>query len=424
VDEGTPLGAGRYVVTAPIGAGGMGTVVRARREDGVEVAIKRLLDPRQAVRFDIEARLLARLDHPRVVRVLEHFAEDGESYLVMALVPGDTLWRVLRRDGTPGLAPDVAVGHVRDVCEALAYVHEQHVVHRDVKPQNLICGESGVVLVDFGVAREAAATQTATIGVGTPAYMAPEVLAGGVVSPRADVYGLAATLWTLLTGKAPQYGEQGSVSMIARDAGPELDATLRAGLALAPEARPPDAAAFARGLGIPLEGTGGASLANTVPRPRLPAALLAAVTRAAAGVLDATAVSIAIVDPASGELVYEAAWGSGADQIVGVRLAPGVGIAGAAVATGAPVAVPDCRADARFAHAVAARTGYVPHTMVVVPLRVPGLPPAVLQALDRSDGRPYTADDLEVARHAADLAAVAFSAQASGPTHAPPPAAG
>ena len=137
--------------------------------------------------------------------------------------------------------------------------------------------------------------------------------------------------------------------------------------------------------------------------------MLAAAARAVAGILEATAVSLAFVDPASGELVYEAAWGAGAEHVVGMRLAPGVGVAGAVLTSGQPAAVADCRADARFAAIVAAETGYIPHTMVAVPLRGPGLPPGILQALDRRDGSPYTNADVERALSAAELVRLALS---------------
>ena len=91
--------------------------------------------------------------------------------------------------------------------------------------------------------------------------------------------------------------------------------------------------------------------------------------RTAAGMFEAAACSIALTDPKSGELVYEAAWGAGASEVVGMRLPPGVGIAGAVVASGEGVFVPECRKDPRFARQVAAGTGYVPYTMVVAPLR-------------------------------------------------------
>ena len=182
-----------YVIEAPISVGGMGAVHRARRlSDGLEVAIKQPLDDANAVRFRIEARLLERLRHPRVVRVIDHFADGDGDYLVMELVRGPSLDAVLERSGPVPVAE--AVEHIRQACEALAYVHEQQVVHRDVKPANLILADDGIVLVDFGIAREQRPPD-ATRAIGTPRYAAPEVLAGTAATSRSDVYGLAATLW-------------------------------------------------------------------------------------------------------------------------------------------------------------------------------------------------------------------------------------
>ncbi len=132
----------------------MGAVYRAfDRQSGVEVAVKRLLDVRHAARFEIEARLLASLSHPRVVKVIDHSSDDQGLYIVMDLVHGVDLGATLKRSGDPGLTIGDAVEYVRHGCEALSYVHSQQIVHRDVKPQNMILGEDGVVLVDFGVAR-------------------------------------------------------------------------------------------------------------------------------------------------------------------------------------------------------------------------------------------------------------------------------
>ena len=409
--EGTALRAGAYRVGPAIAAGAMGEVHRATRtEDGAEVAIKRLFDEKQAPRFEIEARLLARLEHPRVVRVLDHFREGTAYYLVMELVAGEDLRTYVDRHGRPGLPVEQAVRLTSEACEALAYVHAQHVVHRDVKPHNLILGDRGVVLVDFGVAREAEATTAGTV-IGTPAYMAPEVLGGGVVSPRADVYGLAATLHVLLTSRPPRQLEP-----IELDVPRPVAAALRAGLATDPAARLPSAEALADALGAAFDPTAGASLARTRHDSRLPVATLGAVARAVAGVLEATAVSMAFADPSTGELVYEASWGAGADQVVGMRLAPGVGVAGAVLTSGRPAAVPDCRADARFAERVAAQTGYVPHTMLTVPLHGGGLPPGIMQALDRRDGRPYTFEDIEAGMAAAELVRLALGGEAGETT--------
>jgi GAF domain-containing protein len=125
-------------------------------------------------------------------------------------------------------------------------------------------------------------------------------------------------------------------------------------------------------------------------------------------VFEAAAASIALIDRTTQELVYQAAWGSGAKEIVGVRLPPGVGIAGAVVSAGEGQAVPECRSDPRFAAQIAAGTGYVPHTMVVVPLRRQGETVGVLSVLDRRDGGPYGPNDVIRAQLFAELAIAAL----------------
>src|SRR4051812_25141998 len=177
----------RWEVATPLGDGAMGSVSRGRDTvSGRPVAIKRLLDIRHAARFEIEARLLMRLQHPRVVRVLDAFSERADRYLVMELVEGEDLRsRVVGNGG--GIPAAEAVVHVAEVCEALAYVHDAHVIHRDVKPSNVVVGPAGAVLVDFGVARDLGDAGLATQAIGTPLYMAPELAAGGAPSPRSDV---------------------------------------------------------------------------------------------------------------------------------------------------------------------------------------------------------------------------------------------
>jgi eukaryotic-like serine/threonine-protein kinase len=133
-----------------------------------------------------------------------------------------------------------------------------------------------------------------------------------------------------------------------------------------------------------------------------------AIVRTAAGMFEAAACSIALTDQASGELVYEAAWGAGAAEVVGLRLPPGAGLAGTVVASGEGVAVPECRKDPRFASQVAAKTGYVPYTMLVTPLVREGRTIGTLSLLDRRDGGPYRHEDLARAALFADLAVVAL----------------
>jgi hypothetical protein len=400
----------RYDIVKPISSGAMGAVyVAVDRETGAEVAVKRLLDVRHAARFEIEARLLASLSHPRVVKVLDHASDEQGLYIVMDLVRGMDLGVLLASDGDPGLVVGDTIEHARHVCEALHYVHGQQIVHRDVKPQNMILGDEGVVLVDFGVARLLAAEEDqGTVAVGTPQYMAPEVFAGGTVSAASDVYSVAATLWTLLIGSPPRYGDMLRLDKIAPGLAPEVKAALIGGLEMLPEQRIPSAAAFAEAIGVPLSTDRGQSLAQSLGHGTARRRVMEAIVRTAAGMFEAAACSIALTDPSSGELVYEAAWGAGAAEVVGMRLAPGVGLAGSVVSTGDGVFVPECRTDPRFARQVAAGTGYVPYTMVVAPLVREGKTIGVLSVLDRRDGGPYLLEDLAKVGLFADLAVVAL----------------
>jgi signal transduction protein with GAF and PtsI domain len=201
-----------------------------------------------------------------------------------------------------------------------------------------------------------------------------------------------------------------------REALPDVPAyvtdALHAGLALDPSRRPPSAAAFAQLLGAAPAPERGRSLAASVGSPRRPAAVLEAVARAAAGIFDAAAASIALERP-DGGLRFEAAWGAGADEIVGVELEAGAGIVGSVALGGRPLAIADCRADPRFASAVAAGTGYVPHTLLAVPLRLGERVIGVLELLDRRDGEPYRDADAAGAQHLATIAAAALGEAAS-----------
>jgi hypothetical protein len=401
---------GRYEIIAPISSGAMGAVYRAiDRHTGGEVAVKRLLDVRHSARFEIEARLLASLSHPRVVKVLDHSQDEQGLYIVMELVRGADLGAQLKERGAPGLPYAEAIEYARHACEALQYVHDQQIVHRDVKPQNMILAGNGVVLVDFGVARAIGSDETVgTIAVGTPRFMAPEVFAGGTVSPASDVFSLAATLWTLTIGAPPRYGDVLKLEKIAPELPPELGEALVGGLEMLPEMRIPTAEAFAEAVGVPLTERGGESLAQSLGRAPVHRRVIEAIVRTAAGMFEAAACSVALVDQASGELVYEAAWGAGAAEVVGLRLPPGAGLAGTVVASGEGVAVPECRKDPRFAAQVAAKTGYVPYTMLVTPLVREGKTIGALSLLDRRDGGPYRHEDLARAALFADLAVVAL----------------
>jgi hypothetical protein len=236
--------------------------------------------------------------------------------------------------------------------------------------------------------------------------MAPEVIVGEEVSPRNDVYGLAATVWALLTGRPPSYDDPTRLAETVADLPEGLEETLRAALAIRPERRLASMEAIAAGLGTPLGPGEGRSLAVTAATA--PSGLLERIVQTTAGMFEAAAASIALVDRATSELVYEAAWGAGADEVVGVRLERGQGLAGSVAESGEGLAISDCRSDARFAAAMAEKTGYVPHTMLVTPLARDGGVIGALSVLDRRDGGSYGPGDLPKARMFAELAVAAL----------------
>jgi putative methionine-R-sulfoxide reductase with GAF domain len=404
----------RYTIEAPISSGAMGAVYRAwDTHTDTAVAVKHVESMRHAQRFEVEARLLTQLLHPRVVQVLDYFKDERGQYLVMELVEGTDLHTLLEQEGTPGLPLEQAIEYVRQSCEALEYVHAQQIVHRDVKPHNLILGPQGITLVDFGIARllEDQDEDEGTIGIGTPRYMAPEVFAGGGVSPRSDVFGIAATLWTLIAGAPPVYANPRTLDDLVPAVPPEIAEAVKAGLEMIPERRVASVDAFARALGARLQPAIGDSLVRSVEQPAARRGLLEAIAYTAAGVFTAAASSIALEDATTGELVYQSAWGAGAREIVGVRLGPGQGLAGSVVSSGEPLAVADAHAAPRFAARIAAGTGYVPYTMLIVPLIREGRPIGVLSLLDRRDGEPYGSGDAERATLFAELAVTVLDTQ-------------
>ena len=289
---------GRYRVAEPISGGATGAVYRAVDSNtGRDVALKRSIHPHNDHRFEIEAGLLASLQHPRVARILDHFSDATGQFLVMDLVRGLDLGAVLTQRGAPGLPVDQAIEYVSQACEALQYVHDHQIVHRDVKPQNMILGEEGVVLVDFGIARALTKDEVwGTAGVGTPHFIAPEVYSGGPISARTDVFGVAATLWTLLAGRPPAYADAAPLSGTASGMTPELERTIAAGLEIVPERRVASVAAFAKALGAPLRPGVGISLGVSMEETDAPRSLLEAVAHTAAGVFGAAAASICLID--------------------------------------------------------------------------------------------------------------------------------
>lgn len=235
----TVLG-GRYRLTSPIAAGGMGEVWRADdRLLGREVAIKLLGrhvagDSSFRDRFRSEARITAALTDPGIAQVFDYGETDGLAYLVMELVRGEPLSAILARNGA--LGPEVTLDLVQQAARGLHAAHRAGVIHRDVKPGNLLVTEAGQVkITDFGIARalEAAPlTATGTV-LGTAAYVSPEQASGVTLTPQSDVYSLGVVAYECLAGQPPFRAET-QVALALRhinDTPPPLPGTVPAPVA-------------------------------------------------------------------------------------------------------------------------------------------------------------------------------------------------
>ena len=282
----------RYRIGEELGRGGMGRVVLAVDSQlGRDVAMKELhagpegIDVGALLRFIREARVTGQLEHPNIVPVHELSRHpDGTVFYTMKRIRGRSLAATLRE--APDLRMRLAwLRHFRDVCEAVAYAHSRGVVHRDLKPDNVMVGEFGETLVvDWGIAKVRASSdpratelrsQLATLeldaaqtvagyAIGTPAYMSPEQARGDVdaIDERSDVWGLGTILFEILTGRPPYVGtsalavlaavltdEPPPVRSIAPDAPPELSAIADRALRRDPSARYPSAKAIADEIG-------------------------------------------------------------------------------------------------------------------------------------------------------------------------------
>ena len=207
----------RYQLQEPIGRGGMATIYRGQdlRMDRT-VAIKVLrevynTDPKFVARFQREAKAASALHHPNIVEVYDYGQSDGNYYIVMELVKGTDLRGYLRSRGVLDVDRSVIIAH--DVALALAAAHRRRIVHRDIKPQNILVGHDGSIkLTDFGIVsvyQDINARRLTTTGMtlGTVQYYAPEQALGEIVSPAADVYELGIVMYEMLTGHIPFDGD-------------------------------------------------------------------------------------------------------------------------------------------------------------------------------------------------------------------------
>jgi tRNA A-37 threonylcarbamoyl transferase component Bud32 len=279
---------GRYELVSTLGSGGMAVVFLARdRVLDRDVAVKVLreqhaTDPVFLARFTREASHAARLSHPGLVTIFDSGIDQGTAFIVMEAVRGRTLREVLATEGPLDVGRAVAIA--ADVCGVLEVAHRAGVVHRDIKPGNvLICEDGRTRVFDFGIARtdgSDALTQTATV-IGTAAYISPEQAAGAPAGPQSDLYALGCVLWEMLTGSPPFSAETpvallyqhvnddlASLSAQRPHVSSELDAVVRRLLAKDPAGRPATAALARQDLLAALRPAGG----DTRVRPAVPPA--------------------------------------------------------------------------------------------------------------------------------------------------------
>ena len=263
---------GRYRLDALAGRGGSAEVWKATDTALDRVVALKLVTvaaDASAARAGEEARTLARLSHPSLVPVYDAGTdEDGRPWVVMEFVEGETLSDALRRGP---LTPEAAAGTGRSVAQALEHVHEQGLVHRDVKPANVLIGAGGRVrLTDFGIARLVDAAKVTSTGlmVGTASYLAPEQVAGERVGPPADVYALGLVLLESLTGRREYAGSTVEVALARLHRQPVVPADLPAGwapLLHAMTGRDPRARPSAGQVADALAGIGDATVMTAVP---------------------------------------------------------------------------------------------------------------------------------------------------------------
>jgi serine/threonine protein kinase len=283
----TQVLAERYELGDRLGVGGMSTVMsafdrRLERPVAVKLLAEHLADDRQFVaRFRREALSAARLVHPNIVQVFDFGLDErsGRHYIVMELIRGHSGAEILRDEGVLGVQE--ALSMILQACRGLDYAHRNGVVHRDVKPGNLLRAEDGVVkLADFGIAKavtdESAITQVGSV-IGTAAYLAPEQAAGEEVGPPADLYALGVVSYQFLSGRLPYEAQSlpelalkqmreipPPLDEINPDVTPQLAVAVDRALALDPRDRYVDAEAFRDALTDGARGVGPTAITRTI----------------------------------------------------------------------------------------------------------------------------------------------------------------
>jgi tRNA A-37 threonylcarbamoyl transferase component Bud32 len=228
---GDTLQSGRYEVRMQLASGGFSAVYLARQGANTRVILKESTVPpgrdqrtqeKAKELFEREAKLLAKIDHPSISKVLDCFIEDGRDYIVLEFIPGVSLRQLVQRDGAQ--PADKVIQWAVQIAEILSYLHglEPAIIHRDITPDNLIVRDQDkIALIDFGVSNEFVRQATGTM-VGKQAYIPPEQIRGRS-EPRSDVYALGATLYFLLVGVDPEPLSISRPSLSGKDVPNELD---------------------------------------------------------------------------------------------------------------------------------------------------------------------------------------------------------
>ncbi len=439
VHVGTILG-GRYRIDGVLGFGGMGVVYRARDlKLDQEIALKRVrpdrVSPERRETLRREIILARKVTHENVCRVYDLVEIEGEEFVSMEYLPGQTLKQIEEKEKTLALGRGLSIA--KGVCNGLAAAHRIGVLHRDLKPENVIVGEDGKPqLMDFGIAVESSlyrGEQGETVP-GTPQFLAPELLLGEAPSPRTDVYAMGVLLYEMFTGRVP-FDDNDTARLVRRvisekaprvetlrpDLPPELRDILERAIARDPEARFPDAPSLADAISA-FEGQvldrvlaevsvtrarmvklmvileANKSLAATFDSTET----LRIILKTATSETDAERGTIFLKDPDSNELVSQILEGGTVNPI---RLTVGTGIAGTVAQTGQVVNSFDAYQDARFDKRTDASSGFKTVSILAAPMRTPtGEIVGVVEILNKRR-RNFTKEDeeflAEIGTHAA-----------------------